>query len=217
MTDSVIDKDLLERIEKLQLDTGNFFDIVSRAKEQAGNNKELTGNDIKNVIQSDVHLYLNSPRVNPATDRLANDQTLDNVQQLREAQKQIELTNELRPLLSLIAGITPTLVSELNNQPNQQMGLGANQQANDLLTHPKLAPFLDQAASSFLDAYKKIQEAKDSKDPNKQDDALKNANELSLQYKMMMKNSPKLRAEFENRMKMAPAPGYKPETKPRPY
>lgn len=217
MTDSVINKDLLERIEKLQLDTGNFFDIVTRAQKQAGNNKDLTNDDIKNVIQSDVHLYLNSPRLIETADNLNINQSGNNAQQLREAQKQIELTNELRPLLSLIAGITPTLVSELNNQSNLQMGLGQGKQGNDLLTHPKLAPFLDQAASSFLDAYKKIQEAKDSKDPNKQDDALKNANELSLQYKMMMKNSPKLRAEFENRMTMSPAPGYKPETKPRPF
>lgn len=216
MTDSVIDKDLLKRIESLQLDLGNFFDIVSRAHKQAGNHKELSNDDIKHVIQSDVHLYLNSPKLTPGTDKL-NDQSLENAQQLREAQKQVELTNELRPLLSLIAGITPSLVSELNNQPNLQMGLGQGKQGNDLLTHPKLAPFLDQAASSFLDALKRIQEAKDSKDPNKQDDALKNANELSLQYKMMMKNSPKLKAEFENRMKIAPAPGYKPETKPRPY
>jgi hypothetical protein len=211
MANSIVNQDLLKRIEALKLDMGNFFDIISRAQAQAGNNNELTDTDIKKVIQNDVRLYLNSPRIDSVN-------TDDDRARFEEAKQQVELNNQLRPLLSLIAGITPNLISELNNNPNQpQMGPGINKLGNDLLAHPKLAPFLDQAASSFLDAYKKIEAQQDSNDTNKQDDALKNANELSLQYKMMMKNSPKLRAEFENRMKLAPAPGYKPETKPRPF
>lgn len=141
----------------------------------------------------------------------------------QEAQKLIELGNQLAPMLSMIAGLQPRVApTQLSNnaQLNQQMGLGGNQAQNQLV-HPKLAPFLDQAASSFLDAYREIQA--ENENPNQARDAQnenRNTNELTLQYKLAMKNA----------LKFAPKPGqgggglrpenqeqYVPRVKPSPF
>lgn len=218
MTDSVLNQDLLARLKELDY----FFDVLARAEQTAKVNGKLTlsNDDVKNVLAEDVNLYINSPKAtNQQTDRLDADLAQENRQRFQEAQKQVELNNELRPLLGLIAAVAPSLVTELeNNQPRPEMGLGNVRQASDVLTHPKLAPLLDTAASSFLDAYRKIHDAENKGKPKDKDadqdldNALKNANKLNMQFKMMMQNSPKLKAEFENRLKMQP--NYKPTIKP---
>lgn len=218
MTDSVINQDLMARLKELDY----FFDVLARAEKTAKVNGKatLSNDDVKSVLAEDVNLYINSPKAaNQQTDRLDADSTQENRQRFQEAQKQVELNNELRPLLGLIAAVAPSLVTELeNNQPRPEMGLGNVRQASDVLTHPKLAPLLDTAASSFLDAYRKIHDAENKGKPNDKDadqdldNALKNANKLNMQFKMMMQNSPKLKAEFENRLKMQP--NYKPTIKP---
>ncbi len=219
MTESVMNQDLLNRLKELDY----FFDVLARAEKTAKDNGKnmLSNDDVKNVLAQDVNLYINSPKAaNQQTDRLNADSALENRQRFQEAQKQVELNNELRPLLGLIAAVAPSLVTELenNNQPRPEMGLGNVRHASDVLTHPKLAPLLDTAASSFLDAYRKIHDAENKGKPKDKDadqdldNALKNANKLNLQFKMMMQNSPKLKAEFENRLKMQP--NYKPTIKP---
>lgn len=198
-----INSELMQKF--IDLSNQYFLSVMNRAAKENGSD-EVSEAQVRTILENDKGLRL-SPSVN------INQTNESNLRQ--EAQKQIELNNELRPMLAMIAGITPSLISEFN--ANLQMGLAAgNRGATNSLAHPKLEPFLDQAASSFLDAYRQVQDEqnqnKDQTPENKQEDALRNTNDLTLQYKnrlrMQMQSAPKAKPEMQ--------PQYTPTIKLRP-
>jgi hypothetical protein len=216
MTESVINPDLLKKLKDLD---AYFFDVLQRAEKNASANgkSELSNDEVRSVLATDVSLYLRAPgasnKITDLSENLSNEE---------KARKLIELSKGLNPVLAAVAGLGGPR-PELESQLQQQMGLSnsglrSGQQEN-LMTHPKLEPFLDQAASSFLDAYKKIYDEHnkaESKDPTKDqskdlDNALRNVMKF-----MPVFNQVKPKQELKPE---APKPQYVPTMKPtaRPF
>ena len=200
MTDLQRDQALKDEIMK---NFSAFFEVLAPAiKEAHDKNETLSAAHVKTSLKSNEHLFLNTPKLAPASDQL------DEKAQREKAKKQVELDGKLALTLGMF-GMTPRLITEVAEKLIKSTGQSVTSQ-QEQLAHPKLKR--SKSAASFLDAYKQFQDAVDSKNPEKVEDAVRNVNELVLQYKNKLQNTPKL----QQQPKLEQKPQYTPKIKPTP-